>query len=74
MKELGFYIKGHAKIFNQEFRNTPYFRVGSANDVEYLTTTFTRLGMVSTVKSDLKYKEIVEEIDLRKCTSTRHKL
>lgn len=50
-------------IFNQEFKGTPEFRKGSAKDVEYLKVTFKRFGIEPMVKPDLKFKEIVKEID-----------
>ncbi|XP_037035047.1 caspase-3-like [Bradysia coprophila] len=63
LKDLGFSINGHMTIFNQEFKNARFFRAGSSNDVEYLTTTFRKLGIEPSVKPDLKYKDIVKEIE-----------
>lgn len=63
IKEVGFRIKGHMTIFNQEFTNKrSRFRDGSVNDVEYLSATFKRFGMEPDIKPDLKFHEIVNEI------------
>ncbi|XP_037024566.1 caspase-6-like [Bradysia coprophila] len=56
-------IKGKVAIFNQEFKGTEGFRVGSANDVERLKATFSRLGIQPIEKPDLKHEQIVQEID-----------
>jgi len=76
IKPVGFHIKGHMTIFNQEFRNSfEWFRGGSAQDVEYLKVTFQRLGLEPMVKADLKLKDIVKEIDaLTKFDFSAHKL
>lgn len=61
-KELGFSINGHMTIFNQEFKDSLYYRSGSANDVESLTTTFRKFGIEPSIKLDFKRKDIVNEI------------
>lgn len=50
-------------VFNQEFEYSLNHRAGSMNDVEYLTSTFKKFGIVPSLKLDLKYKDIVKEID-----------
>ncbi|KAG4079593.1 hypothetical protein HA402_011240 [Bradysia odoriphaga] len=61
---FGYPINGHMTIFNQEFRNSlKYCRHGSIKDVENLSDTFGKLGIEPKVKPDLRYREIVKEID-----------
>lgn len=50
-------------IFNQEFRNKPNVRTGSAHDVETLKVTFNRLGVEPVIQKDLKLTDIVKEVD-----------
>lgn len=50
-------------IFNQDFENTPNFRTGSMDDVKYLEATFERFGMKPDFQRNLKYKDIVKEVE-----------
>lgn len=51
-------------IINQEFKGIKRsYRVGSIQDVKSLKDTFERFGMTPIVLPDLKYAEIVDEVD-----------
>lgn len=66
----GILIKGHVTIFNQEFKGKKHFRAGSSEDVDTLCSTFRKFGIEPTSKPDLKYKDIVKEMDICKTIKT----